>query len=284
MTAQADGALHVSFQRDPDAIRRHPQPGQRIHRLPRQRLRAADERLSRLPVDLRRADRRHHAADAAAVSTGRGMNSQMHMHIETCPPAVQIGFVHDVVHTARAVAHNDFSEIRAPVQHLVDQPAQRRQADRTGNENQVGADNFVDRPGPSERAANADDGANPQLLHRIGHRPDGADRVHQRIGFPAIAADRDRDFPNPELIHHVELARPVMKRLPVQRLQVPGVDARYLPDHLGDPERHRHHRIAGKRIGRSNRVHAISPSAGDAKPARSPTRQSATACPPIAAP
>ena len=185
------------------------------------------------------------------------MDGDVDLHIEPSAPFPQFPLDRDVARPARAITDHDLAELGAAMDHLVDQRAKRREADRARDEQNVAAAGRIDRPTGSERSADPDHRARPQRAHRLGHRADLPDRMHKTRRIARIAADADGDLADAGRVEHVELSRRELKRTSAGWGELPGeyagnfaLDARYA-------EGLRRHRIGLEGAQRRHRLRRL---------------------------
>ena len=80
----------------------------------------------------------------------------------------------------------------AAAEDIVDQSNDRRATQTAGDDHNIAAARFFDRPGAAEGTTDADDVALLQAHQGLGDLADAADGVRQRGGLAGIAAHRDR--------------------------------------------------------------------------------------------
>ena len=149
----------------------------------------------------------------------------------------------------RAVADDHLAELLPARENLQNQRPQRCEPDGPGDEQNIVTRDLVHRPGSAERAADSDDGAPLEVLHRARHRTHGADCVDKLPLVAAVAADADRHLANAECCEHVELTGTARAGIAVARGEFPGEDPSHLPLDLDNAERPRRVNVLARNRG-----------------------------------
>ncbi len=121
-------------------------------------------------------------------------------------PLVQIRLIEQTFGGLCSVSDSDPAVPLAIGQDVHDGRAQRSQADTPGDDHNVTALCFCERPSAAVRPTHADAGAGLEPADCPGHGPNRPNGVNQHVGGGRITGDRKRDLTDSENVHHCELA------------------------------------------------------------------------------
>ena len=176
VAAEADAAVHVSFERHEDPAPRDPRRPQRRDGGLHHPLRPAQEcdRLAPAPVAL--VEELGHHADLAQPS-GPARSTICATSMPLCRPSVELLERRAGQRRARAVGEEDSAEpVRWRQDASIERPRSGRQADAAGHDDDVAAQRSLDRPASPSGPRRPTCGARLQCGHRLGCSSGGADR------------------------------------------------------------------------------------------------------------
>ena len=209
VTAQADSALHIAFQRESNASGLDSLVDKHIGAEAHHGFWTTQERSRRPRFDSYAGKRLGHEADLTSPTCGGCVDREHGFHRRCGGPEVELVAEQEFARITGTNDQHNAAVAIPPGEDIEQRGSQRRQSHTAGDDDQISANGRFESPTSPVRSPGADRVARLSSMQSTADGTHITDRLYQGpILLGRITADRDCDFPDAVAVEHGELPRP----------------------------------------------------------------------------